>query len=153
LDAEFLESALLPQVMLNGFLGFTPGTDGFKLDPHLPADWPELTIDRIRFHDLLLSIRATPNRIEIRKISATESALPDGTGSEPLCIRLPEGDWRAESLSGGNASRPVQGLPARRENGALELDWDGRADIRLTLWQRMNIGIRRTPPPPGGKYP
>ena len=42
LDMEFFESALVPQVMLNGFLGFAPRADGFKLDPRLPADWPEL---------------------------------------------------------------------------------------------------------------
>ena len=64
---EFFESAMVPQVMLNGFLGFAPRADGFKLDPRLPTDWPELVVDRIRFQNLVLRIRATRAAIEIRR--------------------------------------------------------------------------------------
>ena len=67
LDMEFFESAMVPQIMLNGFLGFAPRADGFKLNPRLPADWPELTVDRIHFQNLVLRIRATRDAIEIRK--------------------------------------------------------------------------------------
>ena len=77
LDMEFFESAMVPQIMLNGFLGFAPRADGFKLDPRLPADWPELTVDRIRFQNLVLRIRATREAIEIRKEGACDgAALP-----------------------------------------------------------------------------
>ncbi|PWU16553.1 MAG: hypothetical protein C5B50_13230 [Verrucomicrobia bacterium] len=131
LDAEFLESALVPQVMLNGFVGFAPLSDGFKLDPHLPSDWPELTIDRIRYHDLLLTIRAAPNQIEIRKTCVTKSPVGEGSRSEPLCIHLPEGEWKAESLSEGNLARMDRGLAARRQDGAFELNWAGVDGVRL----------------------
>ena len=33
LDMEFFESAMVPQIMLNGFLGFAPRADGFKPQP------------------------------------------------------------------------------------------------------------------------
>lgn len=58
LDQEFLESVLLPQVMLYGFLGFHPTADGFETQPRLPKDWPSLTISGIRFHDRVLKITA-----------------------------------------------------------------------------------------------
>jgi hypothetical protein len=86
---EFFESAMVPQVMLNGFLGFAPRADGFKLDPRLPAGWPELKVDQIRFQGLVLSIRTTCDSIEIRK---------QGAASEPLFLRLPEGGWEAVLL-------------------------------------------------------
>jgi hypothetical protein len=66
LDAEFFESVMVPQVMLKGFLGFAPRSDGFELNPKLPSDWPELTITNIRFQDVVLTIRATPDTIEIQ---------------------------------------------------------------------------------------
>ena len=58
MDQEFVESALLPHVMRYGFLGFEPCWDGFAVNPRMPADWPKLSIDRIRFHDLVLEVIA-----------------------------------------------------------------------------------------------
>jgi hypothetical protein len=66
LDKEFFESVMVPEVMLKGFLGFSPRADGFTLNPRLPADWPELTINKIRFQSTTLQIRAGRNQIEIR---------------------------------------------------------------------------------------
>jgi len=66
LDAEFFESVMVPQVMLKGFLGFTPRGDGFELNPKLPSTWPELTINNIRYQDAVLTIRATQDAIEIQ---------------------------------------------------------------------------------------
>ncbi len=59
LDHEFIESVMLPQVMLYGFLGFRPTTDGFAIAPKLPKDWSELTITRIHLRDHILTIKAT----------------------------------------------------------------------------------------------
>jgi hypothetical protein len=59
MDQEFLESVLVPQVMLYGFLGFRPTADGFAIAPRLPPDWPELTITRIHLHDHVLDVTAT----------------------------------------------------------------------------------------------
>ncbi|HET6455827.1 MAG TPA: glycosyl hydrolase family 65 protein, partial [Armatimonadota bacterium] len=67
LDAEFFESVLVPQIMIDGFLGFKPGVDGFTVNPRLPSDWPELMIDRIHWHDRVLTIRATKDSVEIRE--------------------------------------------------------------------------------------
>ena len=58
LDREFLESILVPQVMLEGFLGFEPGVDGFTVRPRLPRDWPSLTVHGIHFHDQVLDVTA-----------------------------------------------------------------------------------------------
>ncbi|MGN6133017.1 MAG: glycosyl hydrolase family 65 protein, partial [Aureliella sp.] len=58
LDHEFMESVLVPQVMLFGFLGFKPTPDGYELEPRLPSDWPSLTITGIRFQDQILDITA-----------------------------------------------------------------------------------------------
>ena len=52
-------------------------------------DWPELTVDRIRFQNLVLRIRATREAIEIRK---------EGAAPEPLFLQLPEGEWKAALL-------------------------------------------------------
>jgi hypothetical protein len=47
-DAEFMESVLVPQVMLDGFLGFEPTAEGCRIAPQLPTEWPELTMTAIR---------------------------------------------------------------------------------------------------------
>lgn len=61
LDCEFLESVLVPQIMLYGFLGFQPHMDGFTLHPRLPSSWPSLTISNIFFQGAILHITASSN--------------------------------------------------------------------------------------------
>jgi hypothetical protein len=58
LDKEFLESVLVPQVMLQGFLGFQATAEGYEVRPRLPKDWVRLTITGIRFHEHILDITA-----------------------------------------------------------------------------------------------
>ncbi len=58
LDQEFLESVLVPQVMVQGFLGFQATAEGYQVRPRLPKDWPSLRITGIRFHDHVLDIVA-----------------------------------------------------------------------------------------------
>lgn len=87
LDCEFFESVLVPQVMIDGFLGFRPMADGFALDPCLPSGWPELTIERIRWHDLTLRVRATGSYVEITS---------DGSSAQPCLVRLPRGEHSIE---------------------------------------------------------
>ena len=65
LDMEFFESDLVPQIMLNGFLGLRPRADGFSITPHLPSDWKELSITRIHLHDHVLDLRITADTIEV----------------------------------------------------------------------------------------
>lgn len=87
IDSEFFESILVPQVMINGFLGFRPRGDGFELDPRLPGAWPSLHVSRIRFHRLVLDVTATRNDITV----AAEGECP-----WPVKLYLPEGSWLLE---------------------------------------------------------
>jgi hypothetical protein len=128
LDQEFFESALVPQIMLYGFMGFTPRGDGFKLEPRLPSAWEELAVDRIRFQNSTLRIRATRDSIEIRKQGATD---------EPLFLRLPDGQWRAALLrEDGSSLKSI--TPRKRESdGALELNCDNAAGVRFELQAKV----------------
>ncbi len=76
LDQEFLESVLVPQVMLYGFLGFNPTADGFDLNPRLPRDWPSLTITRIHIHDHVLDLTAQAGgRVQIKTVTPGKAGL------------------------------------------------------------------------------
>ncbi|NCA11186.1 hypothetical protein EBR56_05155 [bacterium] len=55
-DQEFLESVLVPQVMLYGFLGFRPTPGGFEIRPRLPQAWPSLTVTGIHLHDRVIDV-------------------------------------------------------------------------------------------------
>lgn len=77
-DAEFMESVLVPQVMLDGFLGFTPTVEGCSIAPRLPADWPELTVTAIRIHDSIVDVTARRDgSVTVRR---------RGAGTRPLAI-------------------------------------------------------------------
>jgi hypothetical protein len=66
LDREFMESVLVPQVMLDGFLGFQPTADGYTIQPRLPSDWPSLTVRGIHLHGQVLDVTAhADGRIEV----------------------------------------------------------------------------------------
>ncbi len=80
MDQEFLESVLVPQVMLYGFLGFEPTAEGFVLDPKLPAGWPSLTINRVHSHGYVLNIVADKD--------GSVSLQPIVNGKQPLVVRL-----------------------------------------------------------------
>ncbi len=128
LDQEFFESAMVPQIMLNGFLGFAPRGDGFKLNPRLPSGWPELTVDQIRFQDQVLRIRATPEAIEISRTGVSPVPAPE---TEPLFLQLPAGHWTATLLRAGGSVMRETRLRRRRSDGALRLNWEGAAGVRL----------------------
>ena len=79
MDKEFLESVLVPQVMLYGFLGFEPTAEGYTLNPRLPRDWPSLTVTGIHIHDQVLDITAhADGRVDVRNGMAASPCLPDG---------------------------------------------------------------------------
>jgi len=110
LDREFIESVLVPQVMLYGFLGFTPRPDGFSLRPSLPSAWPSLRIGPIRYRGLVLDIEAARGRIVIRY---------EGLELEPTLVFLPEGEWSCRiQENGGGAVR------VRKSSGnVFVLEW------------------------------
>lgn len=76
IDQEFLESVLVPQVMLYGFLGFDPSGDGqtaagYRIRPQLPTDWTSLTIRGIRFREQRLNVTAwADGRVDIEDMDA-----------------------------------------------------------------------------------
>ena len=79
-DMEFIESVLVPQVMLDGFLGFEPTAEGCRIAPRLPAEWPELTVTAIRLQDHLIDVTArTDGSIIVRRRRA---------GDRPLAIEV-----------------------------------------------------------------
>lgn len=84
LDREFTESILLPQVLIDGFLGFQPKADGFAIWPKLPKEWPELIIDQIHWHGLILTVRATHKAIEITRSSGSEPVEVWIAGRRPI---------------------------------------------------------------------
>ena len=104
LDMEFFESVMVPQIMLNGFLGFAPRADGFKLNPRLPNDWPELAVDRIRFQNQALRIRVTRELIEITRTGV--SPVPT---TEPIFLQLPDGAWKATSITNSQITWQASG--------------------------------------------
>ncbi|MCC7375632.1 MAG: hypothetical protein IT581_13325 [Verrucomicrobiales bacterium] len=65
LDAEFFESAMVPQVMLYGFAGFRPRLDGCLVAPRLPKDWPAMTIRNVRLHDVTFDLTVEPSRVRL----------------------------------------------------------------------------------------
>jgi hypothetical protein len=82
IDREFMETVLLPQTVLYGFLGLRPDADGFFLQPKLPSDWPSLTVTRIHIHDHVLDIKVEKQTVTV---------IPRVRGQNPLNIRVPHG--------------------------------------------------------------
>ena len=132
LDHEFIESVLVPQVMIDGFLGFAPTGDGFRVQPRLPRDWPWLEIDRIRWHGATLTVRAAKGTIEVRR---------EGAVREPAWVVLPEGRWTVTLLDAAGKEEPgdaqtrdanAGGATRRASDGAIRVDWQDAAGVRFT---------------------
>ncbi len=85
MDQEFYESVMVPQIMLYGFLGFTPQPDGFRVKPRLPTSWPSLTVTCIAVHDSVLDVMAGPKALEIKCRKAS---------TKPLQVSLAPGQWQ-----------------------------------------------------------
>jgi len=90
-DHEFMESVLVPQVMLYGFLGLRPTADGLSLKPNLPQDWSSLAITRIAWADHVLDVKANGEtlKLKFRKL-----------GTVPLKVQLPRGTWTLQHGEG-----------------------------------------------------
>lgn len=126
LDGEFRESALAPQVMLKGFLGFEPNGEGFAVRPHLPREWPHLTINRIHWRNLILRIRAARDAIEITKEGESGYLTSE---DETVTITLPAGNWKATQKMSDGTSRPLT-VSARRGDG-FSLVWADVVGVRF----------------------
>ncbi len=127
LDREFFESVLVPQVMLYGFLGFNPQADGFTLAPRLPATWPELSLDRIRYQNCELRVRARADSVEVWKT---------GDREEPLRLRVPASIRRACLLRADGSV--LRELPAANltPDGQATFDWATADGVRVEFVTR-----------------
>lgn len=93
LDHEFMESVLVPQVMLYGFLGFRPTGDGFSLTPKLPADWPFLEVTGIHVQNHVVDVTAYQDgRVGIAcRQAGTEPLRVSGASIPATDVRLTAG--------------------------------------------------------------
>jgi hypothetical protein len=123
MDQEFVESVLVPQVMLYGFMGFSPRLDGFELCPRLPRQWPQLTITDINYHTLLLDITA---KTTIIKITVRKGA------DVPTKVFLPQGRWKIRSLdaSGKQVAEPAMVI-INSKNKSVVLSFNTGETIEL----------------------
>lgn len=87
LDNEFFESILVPQIVLDGFLGVKATPTGLTVAPNLPAGWPEAHIERIAWRDCVLAVTASANRVTVAIVGPL-GAFTD----EPLAI-FPGPGW------------------------------------------------------------
>lgn len=121
-DMEFFESILVPQVMLNGFLGFKPTAGGCAISPRLPADWPSLTITRIHLHDLVLTAKVTRSSIELAAA---------GTADEPFEVQVPPGPWKLRCLDRAGRAIRTEDIPRTDANARITIDWATIATVEL----------------------
>ena len=123
MDCEFVESILVPQVMLYGFLGFRPEVDAFTLDPRLPGEWPELRLNRIHLQDAVLDVTVAPRTIRI---------AAQRTGDRLPAFVVPPGEWecRYRDEQGGTVGQ-VANLSHQAED-RVPLLVPGSAALELT---------------------
>jgi hypothetical protein len=101
---EFVESLLLPQIMIDGFLGLQPRMDGLKIRPSLPKDWPSLTITRIAFQGAIYSITAAADGTIT--VECTGGAL-----FKPGLLFPPDGAWKDAQGQTFSVQQAAKGLP------------------------------------------
>lgn len=106
LDKEFVESILLPQVMIRGFLGLHPRSDCLSFNPDLPKSWPKLTVTGIRWHGNLIDVTVNKDKI---MISVREKM------ADIINICPPKGRW-TYSLESDNHKSSVRDFSSDGEN-------------------------------------
>jgi hypothetical protein len=75
LDREFIESILVPQVMIYGFMGLKANAAGIVINPKLPSDWPQLTITNIRYRNFLIDVTVDAKTVKIKVRQGTSDEL------------------------------------------------------------------------------
>ncbi len=88
IDFEFLESSMLPAIILRGFLGVRPAPEGLAIAPKLPEACPEMTVNDILYGQTRLDITARNDALVLR--------VKDAPLFE-LRLLLDE-DWEADEL-------------------------------------------------------
>ncbi|MBU3666679.1 MAG: hypothetical protein FGM15_12510 [Chthoniobacterales bacterium] len=117
---EFQESLLLPQVMIDGFLGLRPRMDGLAIRPSLPKDWPSLTITRIGFQGGVYSITAKSDGSISVECTAGELA-------KPALLFPPDGTWQDAAGNTFSPRAAAEGIPLPAKPGE---------SLTLTPWRQ-----------------
>ncbi len=112
LDYEFVESALVPQVLLYGFLGYQPGMVGFRIEPRLPRSWPSLKITRVRYHGVVMEVKADRRFVEVTvtggKPNGVVRWLPPSKGSWAALLTSPGTKPSRRSVPKGGLTLPTK---------------------------------------------
>ncbi|NLI00587.1 MAG: hypothetical protein GX446_13965 [Chthonomonadales bacterium] len=112
LDYEFVESSLVPQTLLHGFLGFQAGPAAFRIEPRLPKAWRSLRISRVRYHGLVMDIQADGRSIEITvrggKANGPVRWLPPTTGTWSATVTVSGQRPRRMPLPAGGLALPTR---------------------------------------------
>jgi len=124
LTQEFWESAMVSQIMLNGFMGYKPEADGFALRPALPREWPELTIDRISLHGRTMTLTAAPDQISVTGLGG-----PD----RPWRIRLPGRFRIVEYIKAGQVFKTDSAESSPGNEAIFEVDGRAAEIIRFKV--------------------
>ncbi|MCL2519123.1 MAG: hypothetical protein FWF15_11220, partial [Oscillospiraceae bacterium] len=66
IDNEFLETILLPQIMIHGFLGLNAANDKIIFNPRLPNALPSLEITRIHYRSLVFDALVKDQQISVK---------------------------------------------------------------------------------------
>lgn len=75
-DQEFLESGLVPHVLVEGFLGLAPTAQGFALMPRLPTAWSALTVRGLHVHGSVVNVQALAGgQVEVTLVTPGERSL------------------------------------------------------------------------------
>ncbi len=74
IDEEFYESVMLPSVVLDGFIGFEPTAEGFRIEPRLPDGVDRLGVSNVAFRGRLLDVEVTRDAVEVNVIAALEGS-------------------------------------------------------------------------------
>ncbi len=102
IDCEFLESSLVPSIVVYGFLGLEPKATELAIHPRLPSAIPEMGVSDLLYRNVRLDLKAGRNALEI---AVKDQPL------DPLRIVL-AGNWKRADTgeSGGVFRLPSSGV-------------------------------------------
>lgn len=119
LDAEFVESVMLPVALVHGFAGLTPTLEGLVCRPKLPSDWPSFQLHGYQVHGHVLDFEFTPGVMRVTRRRA---------GPRELALFLPPSTARVESPD-GTIELPAASTPFRWSRGGpnhIDVHWGSR---------------------------
>ncbi len=74
IDAEFVETTLVPLVLLYGFMGVDATGSSLVVSPRLPEDMPKLTVRNLHFRGCMFDVAATNDSVTFKCTSNPQEA-------------------------------------------------------------------------------